>query len=219
MTTINLRKGLEAEYYLDSRYYDSGAGEMSDLSGNGRHATASGGPTVGVEGPDDFEATSFDGSDDYFSLSSPIEIDDTQTLFAKVKPANTNVVISNGNPSSGEGLFLLRTIAGPQFEMLVRDANGDSVTAKLPFDYGEWYTVVALYDGSQISLRVGQSVKNMPIDSIKTPTTDNFTIASYPGGNNYLDGDIAHAGYWSRDLSDAEIQQLNRLTAPRRAML
>ena len=216
---LNLYDGLEALYYLDSEHFDAGANEMSDRSGYGRHAEASGGPTVGVDGPDGFEATSFDGSDDELNINGPALTGDftVATLvqygdgIRRIHTALSTSELITLNPRRGDEL---------RFEHF--DSNGDfREIERSGATTGEYYLQLGMYDAAQT--KVTNRVVGLGSDSHTNGFRDQPEIAALgyePRQNKaYYDANIVFSGFWGRLLSEAEIQYLDALTAPRRAQL
>jgi len=214
--TINLYDGLEALYYFDEDYFDGTANEIKDKSGYGRHAQASGGPTVGVEGPDSFEAASFDGSDDYYSVPD-------MNTFA---PTDKYTVTIAFNGQSGP-LFHSRSERDVTFGLGNKaniewfDGNNTTtISTDTTIDNGLWQVVTFVVDGpSGIAkifvdgeLDVNESVTYNPVSISGSNTIGKKLSDHYSGQMSFL---AVHG----RVLSDAEVQQLTRLTAPRRAQL
>ena len=216
--TINLYDGLEALYYMDSTYYDDTADEIKDKSGHGRHAQASGGPTIGVEGPDSFEATSFDGSDDQFDAGAPIGTTGDETLFALAKADGLDgapAITGNTDGNNGTALFF-----DVSEDLRYTVAASNSTTAKFGgIQEDTWYALTGVVDSGNTRLYVNGSLEATGSYSGKLAGDDNFLIGNYPRFDSRFNGDIAVVGRWFRALSDAEIEYLNRLTAPRRAQL
>jgi len=223
--TINLYDGLEALYYFDSDYFNNGSNEISDQSGHGRHAEASGGPTVGVNGPAGFEATSFDGIDDQFDPSGITVFSDKSYTNAALVNGKYNKVYSQHRGAGDRVNFR----SGSDFLRYgYADSNGDFYDIKFSplSDFEDrWILLVNQYDESTDTHRFyadGQT---------KTSRGDGFTVAdsgqnnhytigsNYDGSGIFFDGEIAYVARWSRALSTTEIEQLDRLTGPRRAML
>jgi len=220
--TINLYDGLEALYYMDPTYFDGTAGEIKDKSGHGRHAQASGGPTVGVEGPDSFEATSFDGTDDYFdSVTISSDYWDEITIATLFK--------MNEAKSIDTAIFGLRYTArivnnsNGEYEARVRDSNGDNVGTDMDDTIVNDYLLGILrYDGETVKTNLNGKTN---VNSAPTGFENSKDRLIRVGGPNLgsssgnLNGNIVFSGIWNREITDAEIEHLNRLTAPRRAQL
>ena len=217
--TINLYDGLEVLYYFDTDYWDGGANEISDQSGHGRHATASGGPTIGVEGPNDFSAASLDGGDDLFDVGVALPAD-KQTVAVLAKHDDTS---SDADPlmdgTDGNAGYRLYSYSNYIYWRVV-DGDGTesyvNVVGAVTSD--EWQLFIGLYDGESSKVIVDGEL----LDSISLSTHTQSNVNTRIGNNNsnnWFNGDIAAAGRWSRALSWTEIQYLNNLTAPRRALL
>jgi len=221
--TINLYDGLEALYYFDSDYFNNGSDEISDQSGYGRHAEAKGGPTVGVEGPDDFEATSFDGSDDYFDIDSVANDEPLSevTATALVKQQTTN----NDNEeyvSVGGFDFTLFKNSSERVAFKIWDTANTSFAAVTQVPANKYHVLAGVHDGDSIRVfRDGdlQAVESTDGNDIRNSGNEAAIGALASGSNNYINADIAFVGVWYRALSGAEIEHLSHLTAPRRAQL
>ncbi len=215
--TINLYDGLEALYYFDSDYFDTQTNKLKDKSGHGRHAEASGGPTVGVEGPNDFEAASFDGSDDDFNYQQKSEQEQTISVLVKSNgyPNKRHTIVEYD--SVPNGYHILYSFGDIEFRFPDSSGNLTIETSNTPTDVWKLYT--GLWDGGTVQLFEDNTlVASAPSTSHNTSSRVRANIGS-SGGSNYWNGDIAFAGRWSRALSDTEIEYLNSLTAPRRQML
>ncbi len=216
--TINLYDGLEALYYMDPTYFDGTANEIKDKSGHGRHAQASGGPTIGVNGPDSFEATSFDGSDDKFDVGEPLDSSEALCIFCVAKPNSVNGVTRIADTDDGAG-FALRFDNG-EIDFFVRDASGGGPNVEFnDVNTGTFYSIVAVWTGQKIQLIINGDLKGETSVSTRSTATSNLTIGAATDNSEFVNGDIATYAQWHRSLSDAELEYLNRLTAPRRAQL
>jgi len=223
--TINLYDGLEALYYFDSDYTDFGANELKDKSGYGRHAEATGGPTFDVEGPDDFEAVALDGTDDFFDSDFGFDSAPTEaTIFTLVKPTNldrnTQNIFNNLQQGRSQG-FGLVVSNGNELMAEVGTTDGSREQARFSnFTEDTFFSAVARLENGTLRLFVdGESVADTTFSDIDNDPTNTFHIAANGTGSADFEGEVAAAALWSRALSDAEIGQLNRLTAPRRGML
>jgi hypothetical protein len=191
---------------FDSQYVDAQRGIVRDRSGHGRHPVASGGPTFGQNGPDSFEAVSLDTTDDFFSVPQTVgEMKSEKTVFA-VHDFSGSIIDSD----EGTQGFSLRSN-----ELVVRLSDGSIIQAELS---KEPSSIVGRFDNGDILVTDGKdTTTNSTSTSIGTGQTDT-TI----GVNNNLrfgnsGGKLSVLAVWSRALSDAEIDYLNRLTAPRRS--
>jgi hypothetical protein len=232
--TIQLQKGLEAWYEFDTRSFDSQRNSIADKSGYGRHAGASGGPTVGVNGPDGFEATSFDGSDDQFKVSSAtFPTEDVVTVTALFKsdgnwssPSNRGAV-NLGNPKnlSGNSGSTGATLA-VNYEGTVIFVGEDDFKITAPHDMNNFIWVSGIADSTTDELFIWVDGKLITYDDSQTFSSmrlgnRSFGIGDIPSfsDNRTLSGEIALAIVNSRRLSTAEIKHVHSLTGPRRANL
>jgi len=218
--TIDLQRGLEVWYDLSSKYFDSQNNRMQDKSGYGRHAEASGGLTVGVEGPDSFEATSFDGSDDVFGTGDSLAVSGAQTVFAIAKmdvlDGGRHIIVGNDDGTNG---YALRTKSNNDLNFYIRGST-NSVVSWSGVETNVWYRILAYHDGMTTFLVVDGDLKTTD-DTLSGQNTgdDNTQIGNYPRNDHDFQGDIAAVARWSRALSWSEIQYLTDFTGPRRGTL
>jgi hypothetical protein len=234
--TIDLQRDCELWCDFDTDYFDSQRNKILDRSGNGRHPVAEGGPTLGVNGPDNFEAASFDGNDDKFVLedNGTFGITDKVSLLITIKVpkapfgagAANKGLIGKGNGgqlfgSSTEGIYLginrfdntLQLVSAGSLGRTTHVIEGDKFVTVV--------CVVNATNGVQSISVGGENVSKSVggIDSLSTDKGAAIGNIKSSAGNREVAADIAQAGIWSRVLSDAEIEYLNRLTEPRRAQL
>jgi hypothetical protein len=219
--TIDLQRDCELFVDFDTDYFDSQRNKIVDRSGNGRNPEASGGATLGANGPDNFEAASFDGSDDFFDVDDRLNADQNQTVVALFKP------VSNGNNE-----YILNALSGSNgyrfglengnFGMIIKDDTGVSVSALVnnsvlnpnQFQFG-----ASIVDDDSIRTVIGRDTVADTTISGYSPATISASIGSDGGNGDFFGGAISFVARWSRALNDAEIEYLNRLTEPRRAQL
>jgi hypothetical protein len=222
MSAINLNKGLEALYYFDEQNFDSQRNLLRDHSGYARHAKASGGPAVGVEGPDDFGATSFDGSDDYFQS----DLDDNDTgltafLVADISNQERAIAFGSGNfAGSGQPDSRGWTIrpANNTVEFRLVDSNGNYNQGSIETSPG-YNSYFIRWDGEKATYRRNKDIAGIRTVESRNLSLEPLSVGYYGPLADYVNMDVAVAGLWYRGLNDAEIAHLNRLTAPRRAQL
>jgi hypothetical protein len=226
--TIDLSRDCEAWYDFDTDYFDSQRGIIQDRSGHGRHAQAKGGPTVGVNGPDSFEGARLDGTDDYFKptgFPDGVLKSNEFTVFALATRAEQSDDGDLLNQSRGDGFrFRYRESAG-EFRFAFYDGNGDYTAIKVPISesFGT-HTFIAEHSASDVfRLTIDDKIRATLSGVGYTPPLGGneslYIGADYEGASRFVTGDIHAVGLWSRALSDAEREYLNRLTAPRRSQL
>jgi hypothetical protein len=226
--TINLYDGLEALYYMDPTYFDGTAGEIKDKSGHGRHAQASGGPTIGVSGPDSFEGARLDGTDDYFKptgFPDGVLKSNEFTVFALATRAEQGKDEYLVNQMGGNGFRLRYREPFDEFWFAFYDGSGSADNVRVPISetFGT-HTFIAEHSASDVfRLTIDDETRGTLSGVGYTPpdgSNESLHIgATYDGSNQFMKGDIHAVGLWSRALSDAEREYLNRLTAPRRSQL
>jgi len=218
--TINLQKDLELWVDFDTTYYDGQRNRVQDRSGHGRHPAASGGPTFGQQGPNSFEAVSFDGVDDFFNTNTRLGADE-QSVFAIVKPAAADLdgnqhEILDGSGNSGYTLGFNNKRIGWALE----DGTNSTVGVGRSVSSGKWYSVAGIWDLKRIKLFVnGVMSDKKPLTTHNQGTVDTIIGSNNVRSGSFINGEIATVARWHRVLSDAEIQALNNLTGPRRSQL
>jgi len=221
--TIDLSRDCEAWYDFDTDYFDAQRGQIQDRSGYGRHAQANGGPTVGVEGPDSFEAARFDGSDDYFNTGHTFDQTGSSVTVHAVFNSNDRSKAQAIWDQSGSdsGILLRYRGINNNFISVVKNSSDNSLIRQSQGPENEWASATLRYDGSTHSLFVNGNLIGTDTISVDQKSNDTAHIgsASFAPPRDTFDGEIAFVGRWSRALSDAEREYLNRLTAPRRGQL
>jgi hypothetical protein len=223
--TIDLQRDCELFVDFDTDYFDSQRDKILDRSGNGRHPEASGGPALGANGPDNFEAASFDGSDDFFETVKP-PVGDEITVFSIVRSqdgASSNNTLNVGSSKLSQFPWSFEVISD-RVEFAVSDGTDNLNVSISANASGYRFAVGRAKSNDFISVSdkgANKSVRNINIPIAQNPKT--LTIGARSdfkgGGSQFQQADIASVAYWSRVLSDAEVEYLFRLTEPRRAQL
>jgi hypothetical protein len=222
--TIDLQRDCELWCDFDTDYFDSQRNKILDRSGNGRHPEASGGPTLGANGPDNFEAASFDGGDDLFRVSNPDNPDGDNEI-AFILSFRTDD-FDNGTQKfmSLDGFsVILDNSGGGRTRFGIDDANGNFVnTAGNISPNNNFQTVIAqLVNGNRLELYGDGTLDSTQQVSgpISVSNNADLTIGAQTNSTSFSEFNVAFAAQYSRSLSDAEIEYLTRLTEPRRAQL
>jgi hypothetical protein len=206
---MTLKQDCELWATFDSEDVDPSRGIVRDRSGKGRTLEASGGPTYGQASPVG-EAVGFDGTDDSFDVPSNLENGQEFTVFVLLRTDSITKrqrIIGN---TSADGVRMQISGSG-NLKVGVFDADGILFTGFMPIIDG-YQALLGRYNGSRLEGR-----------NLTTGKFSGKTVSSRVGGTNdvrignlfggfFLDGNIATVGWWSRALSDAEIEQLNRMT-------
>jgi hypothetical protein len=230
--TIDLQRDCELWCDFDTDYFDSQRNKILDRSGNGRNPEASGGPTLGANGPDNFEAASFDGSDDLFDTGykNDFAITDDWSIFVNAKARSGATAASSALLLSGSfsGSLGIQIDDSGRLEAGVRDKSNNSlITDSIFVETDEFFSAVARFDASQNKLTVRVDNGDVTSESLSGGFTDQLGSATWKignpgsvsGGSKFFDGEMASCALWQRNLTDAEIDSLFRLTEPRRAQL
>jgi hypothetical protein len=212
--SISILKDCELWCDFDSQYVDAQRGIVRDRSGHGRHPVAKGGPTFGQNGPDSFEAVSLDGVDDEFVTENISVQEQTDISLVKID-GNQFGEITNWITTDGGGYVRWNDNVQRFQVRLVNNSSSDTfqVNSQSGKNLGQFYLVGLRWDGSELQLIIDGEVE----DSIPLTDHDETIGEPYVIGNSKLNGTIVFTGRWSRALSTAEIDYLNRLTAPRRS--
>ena len=220
--TIDLRRGLEALYYFDERYFDGGANELKDRSGNRSPMAPSGGPTIGVAGPKSYDAASLDGTDDIFTgensdrYSIPLSGALTVSAVFRVDAFPRSVMTVIGNQTSGGAgsqngwrVYVDEDDIGrADVMMAVEDSDGNGATATLAASQPvkKWLAVSVTYDlenGIVWGTYNGNpGVNTADVSGFTADVTGAaaLTIGERPGVSDYLEGTVAFAQVNSRAL-------------------
>jgi len=214
--TISLYDGLEALYYFGTDYFDGTA--ISDRSGYGRHATASGGITFSDTGYRGFGSATEDGTDDQLDISDPLAAD-AQTVVVLFKPTNLNgseqVLIDTDDGTNGYALLIN---SNDNLEWGVRDGSGTLQTVTASLSQDEYVFGVGLFSGATLRLATDTSLAGTQSVSGHNQADDNARIAADISGASHFAGEIGLLARWSRELTDAEWEETTRLTAPLRGV-
>lgn len=219
MSTINLRDGLEVLYYFGEQDFDPQRNQLQDHSGYGRHASTSGSVSVGVNGPNGFESADFTPSsnDGIFAKTTQFSDRFTVAVEANVNSSNLwakdNALWMNGNNS-----WEVQPTSQGSLQWVL-DTTNSSVGLNADIATDEYQNNIFRYDGSTAqAILDGDVIKQSGITgNINLNDTSAFSLCG--GANENLAAKVSYFAVWSRALSEAEIAQLNDLTAPRRSQL
>lgn len=217
-----LNQGLVGYWKMDDGDIDShacasgGSGDTCDASGNSLHGLDSGTMT-----DDDYvagkfgTAADFDGTDDSFEFGdvSYIDGEDSVTLAAWVAPdfiysaSSNKTVLAMGNASlrfraTGDSFSC-------NFVTSVDSYNLDSGITS--WSAGEWHHVACVYTGTAISIYWdGSLATSIPATGTINNYTGSSRLGSAPGSSptSVFDGKIDEARFYSRPLTQNEIQEL-----------
>jgi len=216
----SLRRDLELLATFDSDHTDAANGVVKDFSGKERHLQASGGPTYGESSPVG-EAVAFDGTDDFFKptgLEDGVFKDESftnATLARYTGPDDGNGRIYSQLRSTGDRIQYNNEFTNIKYIGI--DRNSDLFILEKDTDMREYTLVVSQYDAENdvhrvaVDGEVGDTAEGIGHETATGGNADYHLGADFDGGFTSAI-DVAFNARWSRALSDAEIEELNRMT-------
>jgi hypothetical protein len=209
----NLWNGLVALYHLNNQSaYGENATRVYDFSGNGNNGTW-GNSTTGTINYTTGKlggAVSFDGVDDYVSVSSmPNHSIYALTAVAWVNipstPSSYRIVLSDDNfGANGYRMGL----SGSSFYVGLGNGTEQSYTGGT-ITTNTYKMLAFTYQQPFVTLYIdGNIVVNGTISSNITQSTDSFYIGKTTASNWYFNGTIDEVAIWNRSLSASEVQML-----------
>lgn len=200
--------GLATIYHMNN--------DWTDGSGNGNNATPNGAIFDGTNVKLGSSGGSFDGIDDY------IEVASSPTL--NIAPNITIALWINPDEVEDEDIYLWKTNAygvalglaavgiesGKIGFAIYSGGSWHSVSSTTTPQTGNWYHVVASYDGSFLRLYVNNILENEVSFSGGIATNGySVVIGGQPsGGVRSYHGLMDEAGIWNRALPESEIDEL-----------
>jgi hypothetical protein len=225
--SISILKDCELWCDFDSQYVDEQRGIVRDRSGHGRHPVAEGGPTFGANGPDSFEAASLDGADDGFVSTDDfafISSDSEFTYNCLIKQTKTGVGVQNIGALNGAADADIRfQKKRNELKFSYRNDNDgfDSpVTLSTNNTANEFQLASFRVKNGEIVVNSNGTKSSLSISlpsNFTRSDKEEFDTGGSAGSTDAFGGSIVFSILHSRFLSDAEIDYLNRLTAPRRS--
>ncbi len=192
--------------YLDAanpKSYPGTGTSWYDLSGNGNNGTMTGSPTY-TSGK-----ISFDGTDDYVSLSVPTINNSDISFCSWIKklsnPSSYSQIIGNNNPQGA--LYVGPTTGGIFCQFTIGGSTLNSGTYNMPLN--EWHYIVGtwktndyikLYVDGVWKIQSGVTYSGIP------QSFSNIYIGRYSGGT-YFNAEINNSKIYNRALSATEILQ------------
>ena len=210
-----------------SSYPGSGT-TWTDLSGSGKNATLSNGPTYSS---DDGGSIVFDGVNDFASIGSPSPLSGTQLFTFEIWVNFTSISGNFGGLNKSAWLFAGGTGGGSgQPELGVLSADNTSFTPDTLFfgrgsggnvgsclvsvsslmSNGNWYQIVLVRSSTntqEVYLNGVQIGTGNISNSFSDGITNFGSIENNPNYSGYLNGKISNIKIYNRALTAAEVQQ------------
>ena len=148
----------------------------------------------------------FDGAADLVQLSDPYNHTSitVSAWVSFVEDASTKTIFNNEDEDS-DGMDFVINLS----EKLVCTVNGTDCTSSQTLSEGEWYHVVATWDGTTIKLYVNGGAETTASKSGTMSATTNARLGKNAYSDAYwLNGAITEVSIWAAALSLAEVQEL-----------
>ncbi len=190
------------------------SGNANDASGNGYNGTVNGAALTADRFGNANSAYSFNGTNNYISLSNTSALNFTSGGFSLAAWVNFTadnndvMIIAKHIPYYGNGYFLGVGHTGyPSnvFNFFV-DSDIRLKTAET-YNDGKWHFVAGVYDGTTQYLYVDGVLKGSQQRTYSNTNNIDITIGGLVG-NSYFNGLIDDVRIYSRAISDSEIQTI-----------
>ena len=158
------------------------------------------------------KAYSFDGVNDFISMSSMTNIptgNNARTLSVWMKPSNlwnqwTLTAIGYGSPSTNNAFMF-----GLGNNIIAVQGWANDFSAPLIYTIGQWLHAVCTYDGLNIKIYVNNNLIGNGINSTWNTSGTEFYFGARPSqGNGFFPGNMDDIGIWNRALTQQEITAL-----------
>jgi hypothetical protein len=195
--------------YLDaglSTSYSGSGNQWYDLSGNSNTATLQNSPTYSSSNQG---VLTFNGSNQYASISSPVNIpignsNYTISVWFNANSLGANGLVGWGNFGTSNQANALR-LGG---QNLINYWWGNDLAVSASLATNTWYNVVARFDGTNREIWLNNVKLGGDTPSgHNVPNANNFRIASTNNGE-YFNGRISNVEIYNRAISDSEIAQI-----------
>jgi hypothetical protein len=214
--------------------FEEGTGTAaSDSSGNGNGGTLTNSPTWAAGTIGD-TALEFDGADDYVEIANESNFDFEHTDpfsvagWAKFDPGESGqIAIFNKSQQSGNqpGIDLRIDAGNRLLRVYLVQANGSAISVASAVNSltpNTWHHVALTYDGSSSGAGLKVYIDGEFIDAGSGTLTQSILNDSAPflgkgvGASMFFNGTLDDVRVYSRELSDADVSELNTvgLTVP-----
>jgi hypothetical protein len=196
--------------YVDagqSLSYSGSGNQWYDLSGNNNTGTLQNSPTYSSSNGG---VLTFNGSNQYISFSSPINIpignsNYTISVWFNAASLGANGFVGWGNYGSGNQVNAFR-LGGSN---ILNYWWGNDLAAAASITTNTWYNAVARFDGTNRQIWVNNVMvsQDTPGSGHNVPNANNLRIGSTNNGE-YFNGKISNVEIYDRAISDSEIAQI-----------
>lgn len=212
-----MQEGLKAWYPFDG--IDTTINTSSDRSGNGLHATRSGGvsTTVGILG----QGMVFDGVNDDDVLVNPTPTLNTSTISlwfnsaTNVLPGNHRVMISGSANASGATYLSITTNGvGQPFVSYRIGATQRTLNSLTTISTNRWYHMVVTWDGTFIKIYIDGELKATSANLAGTGA-----LVGFDGNSSYIGRYQLATGFqWQGSLDDVRFYDYAMATSEIQAL-
>lgn len=196
----------------DWRLGETSGTTAADSSGHGLAGTYTGGYSQGQAGAivgDANPAVALDGASGRITSAATVGSSAyTMSAWVKVASVGQNNRGIAGRWLNGAGSGALLFLAGGRFELV---QNATYVASSVVAQTGNWYHVVATWDGGTAAIYVNGALNaTVPITTPPGAGGTNFEIGSYSNAqaSTFLAGSVDEVAIWNRALDAATIKTL-----------
>ncbi len=210
-----LSDGLVGYWKMDEIGVSGSNWTAIDSSGNGNNGTGAGNASVGSTAAGKFaNAGFFDGNGDYITIpnSSSLNITgNSVTMAAWIKPttlSGNDVIISKGVFSGNKSYRLMRVGSVAHLE-ITTDTGTTTLQSNTALTTGIWQHVVAVYDGSKVSIYInGKLDRSSPFSGNIVSHTENLWLGWRSGALEYFNGSMDEVRIYNRAFTEREVFRL-----------
>lgn len=195
------------------RLGDASGTTATDSSGNGRHGTYAGSPTLGTTGllsSDSDTAVTFDGVDDSVTYADTTNLTNFSIeAWIKTTATGERVIASRYNSASAEQMFMLELDSLGRASIIIRTGTGASaISGSAALNDGLRHHIVATFNNATdavvlyvdgVSAATGSRTGNLV--TFDTP----FVVGAWGGGTVRFSGVIDEVAHYSTVLSSTRV--------------
>jgi hypothetical protein len=175
----------------------------ADKGSSSKTATGNGGPTLVSSAQNNLDVISFDGSNDYFSLSASITADETLSAYivfnADVGTSGNRYLIDESGNSSYGGAISMRTLDTDTTRCWTQDAFRAATAANNSITRGSW-SLISCHDQGSGFTTTSRTFK--PGSTLTTTTGATGTQSSRSAANPRIGHSALLGGYFAGDIAE-----------------